>query len=147
MMPAHTIQNGAPRPSEAGDVPHSALGIGYDADVLERQAELEELAEAELDAPLPDEDAPAAETRPPAPRLGEKLLRTFAFAFTGAFLAALLPVADEVAGSGTIDLSPSGSLLVGATAAAMSAGIRALVALAPVLPDDDVGFRRVEGAV
>jgi len=36
--------------ADEGDPPHAVLGIGYDAEVLERQAEIEELAELEMAA-------------------------------------------------------------------------------------------------
>ncbi len=146
MMPAHTVRIGEPYP-EAGDVPNSELGVGYDDDVLARQAELEELAEAELEAPLPDEADVPASAGAPALSLTQKIVRTCAFAFLGAFLAALLPVVDDVAGGGRIDLSVAGSLVVAAVAAALAAAIRALVAFAPVLPDDDVGLRRASAQV
>jgi hypothetical protein len=153
MMPIHTVREDddedAGAPTEAGDVPNSVLGVGYDDDELARQAELEELAEAELE-PLDeavDVEAVNAEAAAPPLSLRSKLLRTFAFAFAGAFLSALLPVADSIAGGDDIDLSVGGSLLVGALAASLAAGIRALVALAPVLPDDEVGLRRAGAQV
>jgi hypothetical protein len=59
------------RTADEGDVPSSALGIGYDPEVLDREAELEELAEAELRG-ADTTDA----RRPAAPRWWTKVLRS-----------------------------------------------------------------------
>jgi hypothetical protein len=65
MLPAHTVRANGDMPVEAGDVPFSELGIGYDADVLARQSELEELAEAELEGlPGEGEAAPTVSVQP-----------------------------------------------------------------------------------
>jgi hypothetical protein len=142
---------------EPGDVPNSVLGIGFDAHDLDRQAELDELAEAELagtrpaaapgagDA-LPDEAAappaaPVAATAA-APSLMAKLLRTFLFAALGALATALLPIIDAIASGGDVDLSALGSLALAAVAGAIAAGVRAIVAYLPVFRDDAVGMRR-----
>src|SRR5215217_8270791 len=139
---------------EPGDVPNSALGIGFDVEELERQAELEELAEAELQDRttatglflLPDEDPD--EPEPPATRTApaswQKILRVFAFAFAGSFLTALLPILSTLASGQTTDFSVGASLLVGAIAGALAAGIRGVVALSPFFADDDDdGMKRV----
>jgi hypothetical protein len=152
--------------SEAGDVPNSELGIGYDADALERQAELDELAEVELatggaapagdlddDDLLPDE-APVVAAPPVAaphidaaraaamPDLTAKLVRTFLFAALGALVTAILPIIDTIASGGNVDLSVLGSFAVAGIAGAVAAGARAGVALLPVYADDAVGLRR-----
>jgi hypothetical protein len=141
---------------EPGDVPNSVLGVGFDAHDLDRQAELDELAEAELAGTrpaalagdgeaLPDETAapPAAPAAAAAaPSLTAKLLRTFLFAALGALVTALLPIIDAIASGGDVDLSVLGSLAVAAIAGAIAAGIRAIVAYLPVFRDDAVGLRR-----
>jgi hypothetical protein len=145
--------------ADDGDVPNSVLGVGYDEDVLERELELEELAEAEMaeaggdptgEPELPalpgEEEAPAVVkepggARPPAPGWPAKVVRTFVFAALATFVTALPPVADQLA-NGSVDISVAGSLAVGAVAGAVAAGLRAVAALLPVFPDDDVGVRR-----
>jgi hypothetical protein len=152
------------RTADEGDVPNSVLGVGYDEAVLDRELELEELAEAELgdradqdaasedDVPaLPGEGDPGApeddgsgarRPRPAAPTLPAKLLRTFAFAFLAALVTALLPIADQLADGQKVDISVLGSLALAAIAGAIAAGLRAVTALAPVFPDDDMGLRK-----
>src|SRR3954466_7427407 len=144
---------------EAGDVPNSALGVGYDADELDREAELDELAEAEVgaaplaasdpdDEMLPDElglHATGAEAGAPAaaaPSLAAKVLRTFVFAGVGTLVTALLPILDGIASGGGVDLSLLGALAIAAITGAIAAGVRAAVAYLPVFGDDDVGRRR-----
>jgi hypothetical protein len=141
---------------EPGDVPNSVLGVGFDAHDLDRQAELDELGEAELAGTrpaavpgdgeaLPDETAapPAAPAAAAAaPSLTAKLLRTFLFAALGALVTALLPIIDAIASGGDVDLSVLGSLAVAAIAGAIAAGVRAIVAYLPVFRDDAVGLRR-----
>jgi hypothetical protein len=143
---------GATATPEAGDVPNSVLGVGFDPDELEHQDALEELAEAEAttappgttdpeDIPLPGEEQQAGSA--PALPTWVKIARTFAFAFVGTFLTALLPILNGLASGSHVDYSVTASLLVGAAAGALTAGIRTVVALLPVFPDDnDVGLKR-----
>ncbi len=69
-----------------------------------------------------------------------KIVRTFVFAFLGAFLPTLADIVFDL--SGTLDFSVAGAALGSLIFAASSAGIRAIVAYLPILPDDDVGLTR-----
>lgn len=69
-----------------------------------------------------------------------KVLRTFVFAFLGVFVPAAANIVLDV--SNTLDWSTAKAALVSLVLAAFAAGIRALVAYLPILPDDDVGIRR-----
>lgn len=69
-----------------------------------------------------------------------KVLRTFVFAFLGVFLPALANIVLDV--SNTLDWTAAKAALVALVLAAFSAGIRAVVAFLPILPDDNVGVQR-----
>lgn len=69
-----------------------------------------------------------------------KILRTFVFAFLGVFVPAVANIVLDV--SNTLDWSTAKAALVSLVLAAFAAGIRALVAYLPILPDDNVGLRR-----
>lgn len=69
-----------------------------------------------------------------------KVLRTFAFAFLGIFLPTLANIVLDV--SNTLDWNAAKAALVSLVLAAFAAGIRAVVAFLPILPDDNVGVQR-----
>lgn len=69
-----------------------------------------------------------------------KILRTFVFAFLGIFLAGLVNIITDL--SSTMDWSVARTALVSLVLAACAAGVRAVVAVLPVLPDDNVGLQR-----
>ncbi len=69
-----------------------------------------------------------------------KVLRTFVFAFLGIFLPALANIVLDA--SNTLDWSAAKAALVSLVLASFAAGIRALVAFLPILPDDNVGVQR-----
>lgn len=69
-----------------------------------------------------------------------KVLRVFVFSFLGAFALAFSNALIEYSQTG--DWSVLKGTVVALLVASVSAGIRAVVAYLPVLPDDDVGMRR-----
>lgn len=69
-----------------------------------------------------------------------KVLRTFAFAFLGVFLPAVVSVATNL--SDTVDWSVAKAALIAAIFAGFAAGIRTVVAFLPILPDDNVGLTK-----
>lgn len=78
----------------------------------------------------------------PAPPWWQKVLRVFFFAFLGALLTGLLPIADQIAKGMRVDFDAFGSLLLGLAAGGIAAGIRAVIALLPVFGDDKVGLQK-----
>lgn len=69
-----------------------------------------------------------------------KIVRVFVFSFLGIFLPALANIVLDV--SSTLDWTAAKAALVSLVLAASAAGIRALVAFLPILPDDNVGLQR-----
>lgn len=69
-----------------------------------------------------------------------KVLRTFVFAFLGVFVPAVANIVLDV--SNTLDWTTAKAAIVSLILASFAAGIRALVAYLPILPDDNVGMRR-----
>lgn len=69
-----------------------------------------------------------------------KVLRTFVFAFLGVFVPACANIVLDV--SNTLDWNAAKAALVSLVLAAFAAGIRALVAFLPILPDDNAGLQR-----
>lgn len=69
-----------------------------------------------------------------------KVLRTFVFAFLGIFVPAVANIVLDV--SNTLDWHVAKAALVSLVLASFAAGIRALVAFLPILPDDNVGVQR-----
>jgi hypothetical protein len=91
--------------------------------------------------PRAEEEAVDAVGNPASP-WWQKVLRVFFFAFFGALLTGLLPIADQIANGMRVDFDVLGSLLLGLAAGGIAAGIRAVVALLPVFVDDNVGLQR-----
>lgn len=69
-----------------------------------------------------------------------KILRVFVFSFLGAFLLGLANSLLEFSKTG--DWSAWRVVLVSLILGAVSAAVRAVAALLPILPDDNVGMRR-----
>ena len=69
-----------------------------------------------------------------------KVLRTFVFAFLGVFVPALINIVLDV--SNTMDWNAAKAAVVSLVLASFAAGLRALVAFLPILPDDNVGLKR-----
>ncbi len=69
-----------------------------------------------------------------------KVLRTFVFAFLGVFIPSVANIVLDW--SNTLDWTAAKAALVSLVLAAFAAGIRALVAYLPILPDDNVGIQR-----
>lgn len=72
-----------------------------------------------------------------------KVIRTFAFAFLGVFLPALVSTLTNL--SETVDWNVAKTALVSAVFAAFAAAIRAIVAFLPVFADDNVGIQKGGG--
>ena len=74
------------------------------------------------------------------PSVATKILRVFVFAFLGIFLPAVANIVLDA--SQTLDWSAAKAALVALVLASFAAGLRALVAFLPILPDDNVGLTR-----
>ncbi len=69
-----------------------------------------------------------------------KVLRVFVFSFLGVFVPAVANIVLDL--SNTLDWNVAKAAIVSLILASFSAGIRALVAFLPILPDDNVGVQR-----
>ncbi len=66
-----------------------------------------------------------------------KIARVFAVATIGAFLTALLPIADKIANGEHVSFTALESLAVAVIVGAIAAGIRAVIAYLPLFTDDN----------
>lgn len=76
------------------------------------------------------------------PPVAQKIARSFAFAFLGAFLPLLINTLIEFSNTG--DWAVWKALVFSGIAGAVAAGVRAIVAYLPIFPDDNVGITKAD---